>query len=228
MTCLNDFPNICKNDPMINFDVPQSIGFGIARGTACCLYSGEAILDYSGHLLNLASRLNDLARPSGMVIDGGFLKQMIPESSRRLFKEQEVFVRSIAEAAPISVFYLDKIVQISDSALSPLIGENWETETITFTAKQLANLPEILLVDLPTPATSESKIKITLTIPMAGKGVKRGTQHILDFKDFTYLADGPHQEVQLDMDKARARVPNGNIRSVTFTIDYIPKTLPRT
>src|SRR5882724_5082780 len=79
LSCLKDFPNICSNDPMINFTIPQEIGFGIARGTACCLYSGDEILDYSGHLLNLASRLNDLARPNGIVIDGAFLQSMIPK-----------------------------------------------------------------------------------------------------------------------------------------------------
>ena len=70
-TCLkvlDDFPTLCKDDPMINFRVPDALGIGIARGTACCLFSGEETLDYSGHLLNLASRLNDLARPSGIVI----------------------------------------------------------------------------------------------------------------------------------------------------------------
>ncbi|HEX3254081.1 MAG TPA: hypothetical protein VHS05_31890 [Pyrinomonadaceae bacterium] len=101
ITCLNEFPTICKNDPMINFETPTAIGFGIARGTACCLYSGEETLDYSGHLLNLASRLNDLARPSGIVIDGGFLESVIPGTSRALFEDQEVYVRSIAEEAPI-------------------------------------------------------------------------------------------------------------------------------
>src|SRR6185369_4950620 len=93
ISCLADFPTICKKDPMINFDTPQAIGFGVARGTACCLYSGEDILDYSGHLLNLASRLNDLARPSGIVIDGGFQHNVIPISARSLFKEQSVYVR---------------------------------------------------------------------------------------------------------------------------------------
>src|SRR5260370_37082212 len=50
MRCLLDFPTLCTNDPMINFKVPNGIGFGVARGTACCLFSGERTLDYSGHL----------------------------------------------------------------------------------------------------------------------------------------------------------------------------------
>src|SRR5947207_7860116 len=96
LACLNDFPSICENDAMINFSVPQAIGFGIARGTACCLYSGDQTLDYSGHLLNLASRLNDLARPSGIIIDGKYLKPVIPAEQRDKFKEQQVYIRSIA------------------------------------------------------------------------------------------------------------------------------------
>lgn len=127
MTCLVKFPTICKDDPMINFDTPQAIGFGIARGTACCLYSGKNILDYSGHLLNLALRFNDLARPSGIVIDGGFLQNVIPENARPLFKERSVYLRSIAEEDPINVFYLNNYVQISENALSPLVGDSWQT-----------------------------------------------------------------------------------------------------
>ena len=67
-----------QNDPMINFSPPGDLGFGIVRGTACCLHSGSTIIDYSGHLLNLASRLNDLARPQGIVIDGAYLMNTIP------------------------------------------------------------------------------------------------------------------------------------------------------
>lgn len=228
MTCLNEFPTICQGDPMINFEVPQAIGFGLARGTACCLYSGEETLDYSGHLLNLASRLNDLARPSGIVIDGGFLKEVIPDSLRGLFREQKVFVRSIAEEVPIAVFYLDKYVQIPDTALSPLTGENWETVIISFTPKQLADPAAGFLVELPKPAESLAKIKVTLRVPKTGKGLKKGTASIVSFKSFQYLSEGPQPKIRLDMVKARTYVPEGNTKSVTFKIDYIPKPLPRT
>src|ERR1043166_1205127 len=54
-----EFPSFCDGDPMINFNVPKMIGFGIARGSACCLSSKRKTLDYSGRVLNLASRLLD-------------------------------------------------------------------------------------------------------------------------------------------------------------------------
>jgi len=64
---------------------------------------------------------------SGIVIDGCFLEDVIPETARGMFKEQRVFVRSIAEETPINVFYLDKYVQIRGEALSPFSGDNWKT-----------------------------------------------------------------------------------------------------
>ena len=77
---MDDFPTMFTDDPMINFATPTNLGFGIARGTACCLFSGKRILDYSGQLLNLAARLNDLARPKGLVIDGAYQKDGPPET----------------------------------------------------------------------------------------------------------------------------------------------------
>jgi class 3 adenylate cyclase len=75
--CVASFPSMCADDAMINFPVPQRIGVGMARGTACKLFAGEKTLDYSGRLLNLAARLTGLARPAGVVIDGDFHLGMI-------------------------------------------------------------------------------------------------------------------------------------------------------
>jgi class 3 adenylate cyclase len=219
LNCLNGFSTICKNDPMINFETPHAIGFGIARGIACCLYSGEEILDYSGHLLNLASRLNDLARPSGIVIDGGFLESVIPDPSRKLFKEQRVYVRSIAEESPISIYYLDKYVQISTQALSPLVGDNWQTIEERLTANQLRKMGS-LIFELPQPAKAAEKVTVTMLVPERGS---RGLDTIINFKNFTYSAEGPKAIVKLNIEKARELIEDG--RPVTFKINFVPNTL---
>ena len=227
LTCLNDFPTICKDDPMINFVVPQSIGFGIARGTACCLFSGEQILDYSGHLLNLASRLNDLARPSGIVFDGNYLRSVIPETQRGMFKEQKVYLRSIAEDKPMKVFYLDKYVQVSELCLSPLAGETWKTIVKTFTKTQFDKLA-IWSWDLPSPVKSKDKIKVIITVPQ--KGLK-GFTSIIDVTDFNYIEEGSNPTLELNIAKVRN---DPDIKSLaknakmTLTIEYVPRLLPRT
>ncbi len=229
--CLNEFHELCSNDPMINFPIPQDIGFGVARGTACCLYSGDEILDYSGHLLNLASRLNDLARPSGIVIDGGFLEAVIPETSRELFKEQAVYIRSIAEDTPARIFYLDSHVKISETSLSPLTSENWITINKVWTKSQYASItPGGWLEPLPMPVKSLDKLRVTIVQPRSGRGAK-GTFTYADSKDFEYFEDGPKPMLKLDLVKARSKVRpealKGN-QKITFRIQYVPKPLPRT
>ncbi|HWP54637.1 MAG TPA: hypothetical protein VN476_10925, partial [Pyrinomonadaceae bacterium] len=226
-TCLNDFPTLCKEDPMINFLVPKAIGFGVARGTACCLFSGEQILDYSGHLLNLASRLNDLARPSGIVLDGNYLSSVIPEPQRHLFREQTVYVRSIAEEKPIKIYYLDKYVQVSELSLSPLAGEIWKTVIQTFTKTQFFKFT-LWEEALPTSAKAKEKIKITASVPK--KGLK-GLVSIVDITDFCYLEDRSNPSIEINLEEAQkdddilAAARNAEIN---LRIEYVPKLLPRT
>lgn len=228
MSCLNDFPHLCNDDPMINFPVPQAIGFGVARGTACCLYSANEILDYSGHLLNLASRLNDLARPSGIVIDGNYLKSVLPESFSELFKEQQVYIRSIAEDSPVDVLYLENYVQIPDSALTPLINENWQTFYLELTIKQIEQIKKFLYLDLPAPAKSKDKLKATLILP--GTRLNR-IPRFLTLTCFKYEENGPRARITVDIKKLKARIRNQDLKSNTkmnLKIEYVPKSLTRT
>jgi len=226
--CLSDFPSICAGDPMINFDVPKAIGFGVARGTACCLYAADQTLDYSGHLLNLASRLMDLARPSGIVVDGNFLKEVIPDTYRDSFKEQKVFLRSIAEDTPMTVLYLADYVHIPDSALNPLRGENWQTLIQEFTMRRLLKLGQRFQVRLAALPISKDKLKVTLQYPVKGmKGIKR----FRGFDAYELLESGPEHLIILDLDKLREVLapdkPGPNTK-ITLKIDYVPLPLPRT
>jgi class 3 adenylate cyclase len=224
IACLNDFPTICDNDPMINFKVPQAIGFGIARGTACCLYSGEQILDYSGHLLNLAARLNDLARPSGIVIDGDYLTSVIPESQRKMFEMQEVYLRSLAEETPKAVMSLAEYVQIPEHALTPLAGENWITIVKTFTRSKLAKIAPFWRQRLPSRAKAANKVRIRLRMPRKGlKGIYANTE----FENFTYVEEGSSPFLKLDMDKIRTLVAQGDFSrsaKLAIHIEYVPRT----
>lgn len=227
LRCLAGFPTICKDDPMINFDVPNAIGFGISRGTACCLYSGDETLDYSGHLLNLASRLNDLARPSGIVIDGDFMEATIPESARALFKTQLVYVRSIAEEQPIPVFFLEPSVKIPDSALVPLADEQWRVVFQKFIHSRMLKLSERFAVGLPVAAKASDRILVTLQAP------KRGVRNIMNYfviKDFEYAEEGTQAKVYLNLKSAGVRLGHAKTvaaAEVAFKIEYVPKPLPR-
>ena len=116
LKAVRDFPSFCKDDPMINFAPPDKLGFGIARGTACCLLSGGTVIDYSGPLLNLASRLMDLARPFGVVLDGAFGVDLLPAPTKKLFRPDKVFIRSLAEREPRPIYALKNAVEVPQAA----------------------------------------------------------------------------------------------------------------
>ena len=106
---LEDFPKMFKDIPIINYPTPDAIGFGVARGSVSYLISKDEILDYSGKLINLTARLNELARPIGMVIDGNYQENIIPENMRNSFKTQSVYLKGVTEDDPTNVFYSENV-----------------------------------------------------------------------------------------------------------------------
>lgn len=116
------FPALCANDPMINFDVPTKLGVGLARGSATSLTANGKVLDYSGRPLNLASRLMDLARPSGIVFDDRFGYDLLTEAIKKRFKEDSAYVKGLAESKPMKVYRLDGFTEIPEYAKHPLDG----------------------------------------------------------------------------------------------------------
>ncbi len=119
--CLNvvrDFPTMMKNDSMINYAVPDAVGFGIARGTAFCLYSDDEVVDYSGQTLNLAARLNELARPHGIVIDGTFMTSVIPRKLRGSFTTDNVYLRGISDDIPREIICSTDVVIPKEAKMS--------------------------------------------------------------------------------------------------------------
>jgi class 3 adenylate cyclase len=117
--CVEEFPNFSRNNPMITFDTPTNMGIGIARGTTCCLMSQSKILDYSGQLINLTARLQSLARPRGVVLDGAFGHNLLSGELQDMFVPAKAFLRGIAETAAHDIYILKDSVQIPESALRP-------------------------------------------------------------------------------------------------------------
>lgn len=117
--CVEEFPTFSRNNPMITFDTPTNMGIGIARGTTFCLMSQGKILDYSGQLINLTARLQDLARPRGVVFDGAFGHNLLSRELQDMFLPVKAFIRGIAETAARDIYVLKDTVQIPDSALRP-------------------------------------------------------------------------------------------------------------
>lgn len=220
---INEFPDLFNSDPMINFKTPTKLGFGISRGPACCLYSGRSTIDYSGNLLNLASRLNDLARPMGIVVDGGFLIDVIPEALRPEFYSKQVFVRSIAEDSAIDVFCSNH-VELPSHALYPIAIDSWELLEKNMTLKDLYKWKGVKYnIDLPADLQAPDKFKVDLVYP--NTKIKDGIfwnkcQNVEFYKD----ARGAH--IRIDVDEALGLLEKKKLRqtaNVSLRVHYVPK-----
>ena len=125
---LDEFGTLCDDNPMINYPVPDKVGIGISRGSICCIMSEDnKIIDYSGKLLNLTTRLMDVARPSGIVFDFEFGKNVLKNELKDNFSEEEIYIRGISENKPINVCYTNKHTMISDFNKNPLKEPIWDT-----------------------------------------------------------------------------------------------------
>jgi len=140
LSLVEAFPTFLDGQDIINFPVPAGIGVGLARGAASRLVSGRKTLDYSGKVLNLASRLMDFARPSGVVIDHRFGMQMLPEATRKRFGTDEIYIRSVAEDTPLPIFLTPEFTVIPPAAKRPINELNWHRQKLEFTHRELLEM----------------------------------------------------------------------------------------
>jgi len=227
MACHIEFGNICKHDPMINFEVPKKIGIGISRGTACCLVSGEKIIDYSGRLLNLTARLTNLARPSGIIIDGSFdVKKLLDKDMRDNFKKQDVYLDGIAEYKPIQVYFTKKFTTIPKRNTKQIATETWRHLEDTKTFGELLNLA-VFEYPLESEVTSAEDIKVTIRHDkvIGGKARKEYVTYI-DFTDFEYVVVADKPTVWVDFPKLCKELKRDHVKknmNVQIDIAYIER-----
>lgn len=150
---------------MVNFDVPGNLGIGLARGAATSLTSGDKVLDYSGRPLNLASRLMDLARPSGVVFDTSLGHELLPESTQEQFFQESVYVKGIAESAPISVYCLKGRTRVPDFNKSPMAGFKPFIETPEQVTLKLLGERGLFLHPLKHEPARKSAITVHIAYP---------------------------------------------------------------
>jgi len=70
----------------------------------------------------------DLARPYGIVIDGNFSQQVIPNDLRSKFDTAEVYLKGISEEMAHTIFTLKGAVRISELNLTPLKESVWNVK----------------------------------------------------------------------------------------------------
>jgi class 3 adenylate cyclase len=177
---VENFHVLCDDEDMINFPVPRDVGIGISRGTASRLASSEMTLDYSGRVLNLASRLMDLARPRGVIMDRGYGLHLLPKAIAEMFHEDTAILKGIAPTEPLPVHCWPDEVEIPPWHKMPIGEERWEHEELKYTLKQLKELSftqyRIEMNPSPLPGSPvECEVAFPATTPSGEKGA--GTRY---------------------------------------------------
>lgn len=218
-----DFPALCKDDPMIPYDVPTQIGIGIARGSACRLQTGKKIIDFSGRILNYATRLMDLARPSGIVFDGQFGLSLLEKTVASQFAADEVYVRSVAEDQPVVIHYLKESVVIHLRARQPIGETPWAKEVFTVTLRDMA-MSDSWRHALDATPSNPDEIAVKITYAAIHKGVKqKGKLSYASTKQFKYYLEAGEPIVLLNYKAIRATLAAKGVKRdwpITLTITY--------
>lgn len=227
VSCHYDFGNICNGDPMINFAVPDKVGIGVARGTACCLISGEKIIDYSGRLLNLATRLNDLARPSGIVIDGAFDIRLLTDEQQKMFQMVDVYLKGIHEVEPISVYFTPEFTDIPKYNRQPISRMRWKTLTDVKPFREILKIDSPFRYSLESEPSSVDDIQIEIQHPDIEKGKVSATYLTFHrFDDFNYFLVAGKPTVVVDFPKLSEKLTQWLVKknvNVTIVINYVEK-----
>lgn len=223
MACRRSFATICGDDPMITFPIPERIGIGVARGSACCLVAGSKrrkIIDYSGRLLNLTSRLTALARPSGIVIDQSLGMDLLDEDTRKKFKKQDVYLDGIAEDLPITVYVTKRFTNIPERNRRPIKQKRWKHRRDTRVLRDLAKF-HMFRYPLESEPTSAKDIQIQVSHPQMRKGKPvKGYTSFFTFTDFRYVLESGKPIVRLDFRKLRKRIEVDKVRrNMNINID---------
>lgn len=163
---LDQFSTLLSGDPMITYPTPQNIGIGITRGSACCILSNGVIVDYSGRILNLAARLMDVARPSGIVFDASFGIKLLDKKTQQLFADDKIYVRGVSEKEKLLIYYTKDHTNIDERYKQPFEEIRWEIETRKYLVKVLKELPNnIIRTYLKQKPLNKQMLKIRVSHP---------------------------------------------------------------
>ena len=228
--CHSEFGSICSDEPWINFKVPDKIGIGIARGTACCLVSGDTIIDYSGRLLNLTSRLTDLARPSGIIIDGNFNVNLLSDEQRAIFKEENVYLKGIHEDESITIHFIPEFTSIPQYNRQPIEPKRRREEKHVVPYRNLLKLRDQALIHmfpLESKPASPDDIEVRSEHPVILKGkVDRKYVRCSIVDCFVYRLEGNTPGIFIDLQKLCKQLEQEQVTknmNVTLFISYVEK-----
>jgi class 3 adenylate cyclase len=202
LAVLRDFPSFFSGEDAVRYEVPMKIGIGLSSGTVCRLVSGDPdhrTIDYSGKTVNLASRLMEFARPSGIVFDSSVGFELLAPELAELFVKDKVCVRGIAEDSPIDIYHtMDTVILASDREPRA----RWHTDKKEMTVRLIryaARRASSLGFDLATVPADVNLITVRVIYDIP-EFKREGKRYIIDMprSDFSYSLIGAKPEICLE------------------------------
>ncbi len=219
---VSDFPSLCRGDPLINFDVPKSLGIGLSRGAATRLVSQGAVLDYSGRPLNTASKLMDLARPAGLVLDDSYGADLIPRDVRPLFESVRVYLKGASDGGLTRVYYTRRTTKIPASAMA-VPGARWRhVEDAMPISEWKRHSTGAFYIGLPSPARAKDDIVVSAEYSTPEDRAHHEVSQIA-VDEFSYVAS-PRPRVVFRPGPYIRRAAKSGVRegsTLKFNVDYV-------
>lgn len=220
---IGDFGRITERNLLINIEVPEHVGIGVARGSATRLTAEDgSVLDYSGRCLNLAARLMDLARPEGVVLHDKHAFDLLGEDIRSEMETAQVYIRGIAEDRPIEAWISKDWVQLSPSALTPLAHEpSFDVATRLRAAEVRANSGWLLKVNRK-PRPGQAIVVASEWEPHTSEGLPRDVLNT-DRLQGQYILEPSGHFVEVEFGNLASRLDEDNVpdeEEISFTPLY--------
>jgi hypothetical protein len=224
---VKEFAALLDNDDWIYFPMPKRIGIGVARGAACRLHADDLTIDYSGTVLNIASRLMDIARPEGIILDQTFPFGLLTKTIKDQFVlDENVFLRSVAEEFPRKVYYRKDWTEISPANRRPLDEVQWKEKVKELSFAELCERDPTYRTPLDAEPLDPNKILVELVYPT--KAPQKGKVSPLwtftpDKDEWSYRNEAGRPTVHLDIDKITKNMAKDGIKQtwpVTYRIRY--------
>lgn len=225
MAIVKEFGSLCADDPIVNFDVPQNVGIGIARGAASRLAADDTTLDYSGRTLNLASRLMDIARPKGVVFDGQLGASLLDKPTRSKFKEQDVYLKGVSPRTAVKTMCWPDEIEIEPVNQFPIGDPQWKHVEETNTLRTLSRLEgDDYFVFLREHPSDVSTLMCNVLHDSVTPGGRRSKEFNSHFEyPVEYIDDAGEPRAKLDIKALVARLRDDGVGPtwpVTLKISY--------
>jgi hypothetical protein len=213
---VESFGTLLEGDSWVYFTVPQKLGIGVARGSATRLTANEMVLDYSGSVLNIASRLMDLARPEGIVIDRTFPIELLkPDLREKFIADPDVYIRSVAEKTATTVSYTAELTEIPPANRRRIDEIVWLTIRESLRLKDLSDSTTFLF-DLEKEPLDPAQIFVALSYPAVGANGRRKASTSNEFRpraeDIGYRTDAGQPRVGLPYGKWARRLKEKGVK----------------